>query len=197
MDYEQKRRALLERIRVRLLEREAGFASLREIAAGAGVTYPTIRHYFAARDDLVEALLGEYLEQGRPYLEAVRKPTLPFEASITEAVAGIDAGIEAGLGAVLAVGLIEGLHHERLGPAYLERLLDLTLDALADRLGVHLSRGEMRPCEPRFAALSLASPLILAYLHQEQLGGCRTWPLELVAFAQEHRDAFVRAHLSS
>ena len=65
----------------------------------------------------------------------------------------------------------------------------------ADGRLAHQKRGEMRrDCQARAGALILLSPLILAYLHQYELGGAAGAPLDMDRFLDQHCEAFVRAH---
>ena len=49
-------------------------------------------------------------------------------------------------------------------------------------------------CDTRHAALMLLSPLLLALLHQNDLGGTRCRPLSLPALIDEHVRVFARAY---
>ena len=56
-DYDTKRQELLKRIGVRLTDLSQGRPSFRELAAAAGISVPTLRHYFKDRDGVLEAFL--------------------------------------------------------------------------------------------------------------------------------------------
>ena len=70
--HEERRAALLKAFRERLLARNLPPPSLRELAAAAGVTIPTVRHYFGRREDLIEALLADLGDRGQVYLARAR-----------------------------------------------------------------------------------------------------------------------------
>jgi hypothetical protein len=72
-----------------------------------------------------------------------------------------------------------------------------TIAAFTARLKAHQDRGvcEMRAdCDPRYAALALISPVIVAQMHQQDLGGATTHPLNIGIFIQGHAAAFLRGY---
>ncbi|NJO12111.1 MAG: hypothetical protein HC872_00060 [Gammaproteobacteria bacterium] len=106
----------------------------------------------------------------------------------------IATGWHRGVGAVHAVGLTEGLKSDKAGLSYLLDVLEPTLQALEARLQVHIDRGEMRAADTRHAALWLLSPVLLALLHQHELGGTRCRPLDVEALLQEHALVFASVY---
>jgi AcrR family transcriptional regulator len=190
--HQDRRSALLKAIQSRLVEPNESPASLRELAAAAGVTIPTLRHYFGKRDDLIEALLIELGREGAAHIGRVAHADLPFHASITDYVAYVRLGFRFGLAEIHTLGLREGLRQDRLGPAYLTTILEPTIQSLETRLGLHIEKGDMRGNDTRVAALQLLSPLLIVFLHQNELCGDRVRPLDIDAFCADHVDNFVR-----
>jgi hypothetical protein len=92
------------------------------------------------------------------------------------------------------LGLREGPRAEETGIAYLQDILEPLLQAAEERLHLHMLRGEMRPGNPRFAALALISPLFLAHLHQGPLCGASLRPLDLADMTAEHTSGFIAAY---
>jgi AcrR family transcriptional regulator len=194
-DYDEKRAALLERVTARLVEVGAERASFREMAAATGVSVPTLRHYFGDRQGLIRAWMDWRGGQGAPYLAALAATDEPFAASIRTMLDFVALGLERGRVVELhVVGLMEGLTNPALGPAYLKTILEPTLQAAERRLALHVARGEMHAVDVRTAALALLSPLILAVLHQRDLGGKAVRCLDLPVFIATHAEAFVRAY---
>ncbi|MGL4441314.1 MAG: hypothetical protein ACRCUE_18820, partial [Bosea sp. (in: a-proteobacteria)] len=66
--------------------------------------------------------------------------------------------------------------------------------AAEQRLATHIERGQMRDVDVRTAALALLSPVILAMLHQRDLGGEVVRCLDMQAFAAVHAEAFIRGY---
>jgi AcrR family transcriptional regulator len=179
-------------MRARLVERNQPPASLRELAAAAGVTIPTLRHYFGKRDDLVAALLADLGQQGEAHVARVATADLPFRESIADYVAYVRLGFRFGLSEIHTLGLREGLRQDRLGPAYLDAILEPTIQALETKFALHQAKGDMRMCDTRVAALQLLSPLVIVFLHQNELCGDRVRPLDIDGFCTDHVENFLR-----
>lgn len=169
--------------------------TLRELAKACGCSVSTLNHYFGRREDIVQAVFEESHGGAAQQIENIRRADPPFEISIRE-VAGKawTALAERGVARTLALGLVEGLGSPRLGEAYINEMFDPFILALAERLSSHIARGEMRDVDTRMAALSLASPLLLAALHQKELQGERVFPLSSEGFVEHLAAAFVRAY---
>lgn len=193
--YDEKRDALLARAVAVVCDGPQARPSLREIAARLGVSVPTLKHYFGGRDELVGEVIRRIGEQGGPYLAAFAAPSGPLAASLEGALRFLLEGFEAGrLDRAHVLGLAEGLHHADLGPAYVERLLEPTLQAMEARLAAHRARGELAGSDDRAMALMLLAPLVLLLLHQGALGGAGVRKADVGAFVAEQVAAFVRAH---
>lgn len=194
-DFEETRAELVRRIRARLLQPDGARVSFRELATAAGVGTTTLRHYFGTRNGAVRAVLDATHAEGARYLLIVTQPpTLPLRESLHLLSSMVLVGMRQGLGVVHAFGLAAGLQEPELGPAYLDRVLEPTQQAFEAHLAHHLARGALRPdVDLRLAALQLLAPLLLAALHQRELGGERCRPLDLDAVLAPHLDAWLRA----
>ncbi len=188
----ERRTALLAAIQARLVEPNRPPASLRELAVAAGVTIPTLRHYFGKREDLVEALLVSLGKEGEAHVARVAHANLPFRESVADYVAYVRLGFRYGLAEIHTLGLREGLRQDRLGPAYLNTILEPTIASLETRLRLHQEKGDMRVSDTRVAALQLLSPLVIVFLHQNELCGDKVRPLDVDAYCAAHVDNFVR-----
>ena len=63
-DYNNKRTALLHRMMEQVIGREPARPSMRQLADAAGVSVPTLRHYFGDRTAVFAAMLEEYRRLG-------------------------------------------------------------------------------------------------------------------------------------
>ena len=187
----ERRRAILAGVWAGM--RDAGRPlSWREMAKAGEVGLATLSHHFGKRDDVVAAVLADRRRVGAEALEALATPEGDLSASVRAALDHMRLGLERyEVGAILGMGLMEGLGHERLGPAMLDEALEPLLAALEARLAVHAARGEMTG-DVRAAALSLAAPLVMAVLHQGALGGRAVRPLDLDALCPDLHRAFLR-----
>jgi len=194
--YAEKRRRLAQAALGPLLDLDAPF-SLRQVARSAGVSVPTMRHYFSDLDGVVEATFDLVRENGAPYAEVLagaRDVPGPLEASVRFIVAFVHEGWQAGVARLHAAGLARGLESRPRGRAYLDALLEPLLQAVEARLAIHIRRGELRGIDARQAGLSLVAPLVLAWLHQDALDGAACRPLDRDAFAEGHIVGWLRGY---
>lgn len=196
-DYEAKRRELLARMLPRFARLDLERPSLRQLAAAADVTAPTLQHYFRDRTGVVAALLEEYRRWGEGRLGLVSRADGPFAESVRAFAHGFVFGLQAQasvrLGDILAASLCEGLADPSVSPLALAHIIDPAVDALHARLAAHAENGEMVAADLRAAALMLISPLLIGVLHQDQMGGRNSRRIELGALADQVSAAFVRA----
>lgn len=169
--------------------------SFRELADAAGVSVPTLHHYFGDRDGAVRAALEAMHALGARGIERSATQAIgPLAESLRWFVDGFrDAWDNCGTGRMVAAGLSEGLGSEAVGPSFVATMLEPSLQAAERRLAVHRERGELVDGDLRHAALALLSPVLLAMLHQGPLGGARCRPLDLDAFLDDHLARFVDA----
>lgn len=188
---------LIEAIENRLVEPGGTCISFREMAAAAGVSVPTLKHYFGTRKEVIAAVMAGRHQRSLLYLHATATEFQgDVRASLRWYLEGFTelAWTQAKVGKIHAVCLAVGMGDEMLGPAYLAGLLEPTLQAVEARLARHVADQELQPCNVRFAALQLMSPVILVLLHQQELGGSNLRPLDFKAFLDDHIEIFLRGY---
>ena len=135
---------------------------------------------------------------GQRHLDRTRAPEaadVDLEASLKEFLSRVVIGWTRGfVGELHRIGLSEGLRNTRTALDYLNDVLEPTLQALEQRLKNYAAQGVIVDCDTRHAALMLLSPLLLALLHQHDLGGTRCRPLAIPALIDEHVKVFARAY---
>jgi AcrR family transcriptional regulator len=195
-DYEQTRRSILASLRRRLMSPGGATASFRELAASIGLSPATLRHYFPAREDLLEAAFADMHEAGARFIsEGATAARGDARASLRWFLEYFWEGWSRyGLGHMHTLGLAAGLEDPRVGPAYLNEVLEPSLQAAEARIARHVAQGELGPCNLRHAALELVTPFLFALLHQDMLSGAKHRPLALPAFIDDHLERFLRAH---
>lgn len=196
--YDEKRRSLARAAMEPIFDLGGLPLSLRQTARAAGVSVPTMRHYFGDLDGVVAAVFELIEEDGERYRRRAAGESdddaLPFAESVRWLVDFLRKGWNAGLDTLHAGGIARGLESRERGQSYVEGLLEPMLQAAESRLQHHQERGEMIECELRFAALSLMSPVLLALLHQQGLAGSRCRPMNITAFIEAHVEGFVRSY---
>lgn len=168
---------------------------MRELAQTAGVSVPTMRHYFGNRDGVIAAALESLREIGAFHNNraATENMDLPLEASLRWVVGEFATGWLRGVGQIVTAGILVGANSDRVGPAFIDNTLEPTLQGFERRIQHHQELGHIDPnADARAASLALICPVILGLLHQQQLGGAGCRPLDLDAFLDEHVARFVR-----
>ncbi|MCK6511709.1 TetR/AcrR family transcriptional regulator [Myxococcota bacterium] len=193
--HETEKQRLAGLIAARLLQTDGTNASFQELAETCAVSRATLRHYFQDHHGAVQAAIDSLAQQGDVHIASVVSADLGTARDAISALIRLFALAwqRYGVGAIQRMGLAIGLHDAQIGPFYIQKLLEPTLQAFEQRLQIHIQRGELRPMDTRTGALLLLSPLILALLHQDQLGGRTCRPLDIDAFLSEHLEAFFRA----
>jgi len=181
VDFEDTRASLLASLSRRLAEDGGTGASLRELAAAAGVSTATLRYYFGDREGLHRALFDRGRELGAGFqLRLVNEPLqADAQASLRWALEWI-LTIPT-VRQIHTVGLRVALESPTLGPAYLRDLLEPLLQSVEVRIERHQARGELIGRSPRILALQLVTPLFTALLHQHALFGVHERPLDVMA----------------
>ncbi len=195
-DYAVKRSALLRKLSARLIQLDDTRPSLRQLAIAAGVTVPTLRHYFGDREDLVQAVLEEFRLHGERYVERGAEPHGDLDQSVRAFLSRLAEVLVEGpkLGDKIAIAFLEGFYSERLGPAGLNAVIEPPLQAMEKRLAAHQARGELGDVDLRCAALMLISPLLIACMHQKQMFGDQVRPLDLAAVIDSTAASFLKAY---
>jgi AcrR family transcriptional regulator len=197
-DFEQRRKALIEKARDRLSAQDGSAPSFRELALACGVSVATLRHYFGTREALIKAVFANALQGAAVHLNRVRNTDSErdeLEPSLVGFLHRVVRGWTAGhVGSLHRIGLAEGLRNPHTGLDYLVDVLEPTLQALETRLRTYVEQGVIVDCDTRHAGLMLLSPILLALLHQHDLGGTRCRPLDIEALIVEHVRVFARAY---
>lgn len=195
-DYELARDRLLDAVIPRLTAPDAERPSFRELADYAQVSVSTLRHYFADREGLVIAAFARMHDLGREHMDAsALLASLPAEDALRAYCENLlMAWMTFGVGAMLSTALAEGMNQPRVGPAYVQELLEPMIQGCEALLAGLVEAKTLAPLDTRLGAIQLISPLFIALLHQDTLGGVACRPLDLAAFVPAHVRAFLVGH---
>jgi AcrR family transcriptional regulator len=194
-DYEDSRLSLARKVREALMEDDGIRASLRQLAASAGTSVATLKHYFGDREGLLVAVMESLRIDGAPHMARASTPVSgDVRVSLRHFMKALaSAWSRFKVGRMQGAMLAEGLTQKRLGPSYVTLLLEPLLQVGEQFLQRHIDAGELTPCDVRQAALMLQGPLVLGLLHQDNLSGSSCRLLDVDIFIDAHVDAFLRA----
>lgn len=193
-NYELRRRELLQTIRSKLAEAGRSRPSWRDLLAAAEISASSMRHYFGNREFVVEAMMRDDFRLAGEHIRELEFTDLPYAQSVLDLIENVSVGLQNGVSRIISTGLVESLLHPRLGPVFLECVMDPSISAIERRLRLHDDRGEVQLGNARIAAVHLFSPLMTIWLHQSELAGSETSPLHIPSFCEAHADAFLRAY---
>lgn len=191
LDYDERRTALARQLSRGLQRGDAVPAALADLAATAGVSTTTLRHYFGDRDGVIAAVLETARLDAAGYIGAGADASgRPPEQSVPDLLLGVVlAWRQHGLDQLLTGALSVGLGSRTRGPAVVTELLEPLLAGTERLLVAHASSGQLPWLDEtaaRAAALALVAPVLLALLHQDALRGRTVRPLDLEPFVREH-----------
>lgn len=190
-DFSESRTAILDRI-VQGVALHPERSSFAELAAASGVSRTTLRHYFRTREELLRAML-EHMRvlSARAGAAYPVSPALSLEEALRVALHQLVFAWRVGVGSLISSGLVWGLGHDDLGPAYVTNLLEPLLASFEAQIATRLTDEDFGAQDARHAALALVSPVIVALLHQEALRGVRCRPLDVDVFIESHLQHFL------
>jgi hypothetical protein len=138
--------------------------------------------------------MERFFEFGAPHLlEAASRPIEDVAESLRWLLQHVLNGWRQGVAQIHRLGLREGIGVPVAGRAYVNMVLEPTLQAAEARLARHVALGHLQPCDLRLAALQLVSPLVLALLHQDALDGKQCRILDIDAMIPAHVGLFLAA----
>ncbi|KPP81539.1 MAG: TetR family transcriptional regulator [Oceanicaulis sp. HLUCCA04] len=181
--HSDRQRELLDMLSVAAIADRSGPVSLRQFAIRAGVSEPTLRHFFTNRQGVVIAILHHFARQANSWLGRSAEPV----ADLGESVKGyLDLALQGFDNSLFvqahAFALVESIHDPVVARAYLDIVVEPSLKAIETRLAPGIDPDGNHPDRVRHGALALYSTMLFAILHQRLLHGDESRPLAMDAF---------------
>lgn len=169
---------------------EKGFAAARldDIAARAGVSKGALYLYFETKQDLFEAVVRDAV---LPDLDAVGQAAATLDLPLRQLAPILAARVAQVLTtsrvtAVAKMVIAESRNFPDLARVWHEQVVSRALAVLTGVITAAQARGEVRPGDPRYHALSLAGPMLMGVLWREVLEPVGAEPIDLAALAGQH-----------
>lgn len=169
---------------------EKGFAAARleEIARRAGVSKGALYLYFATKEELFRAVVGQAIAPNvmglRDMLAQHPGPFRDLLRLVAERLATV-AGAPA-LGGVAKMVIGEARNFPELARVWHDELAAQALGALTTAVAAAQARGEVRAGDPRAYALQIAAPLVMGVIWRETFVPVGAPPFDLAALARQH-----------
>jgi len=169
---------------------EKGFAAARldQIARRAGVSKGALYLYFATKEELFRAVVGQVIA---PNLRGLRDLLAdhpgPFHALLATAAERLAVVVSApALGGVAKMVIGEARNFPELARVWHDELAAQALGALTAAIAAAQARGEVRAGDPRAYALQIAAPLVMGVIWRETFVPIGAPPFDLAALARQH-----------
>ncbi|MDP2259198.1 MAG: TetR/AcrR family transcriptional regulator [Caulobacter sp.] len=169
---------------------ERGFAAARldDIAARAGVSKGALYLYFETKQELFEAVVRDTV---LPDLDAVEQVATNLELPFRQLAPMLAARLAlllttSSLPAVAKMVIAESRNFPDLARVWHDQVVSRALGVLTGVVKAAQARGEVRPGDPRFHALSIAGPMLMGVLWREVLEPVGAEPIDLPALAMQH-----------
>ena len=175
---------------------DKGFAAARldDIAARAGVSKGALYLYFATKEDIFRAVIEHGVAPNLGRIQTVLADRHATFSDLLRAFAATVANIAADtpVGGIIKMVIGESRNFPELARAWRERLVEPALAAMTAAIAAAQARGELRACDPRHAAISLVSPMLLGVIWRETFVPVGAQPLDIPTLAQQHVELWLR-----
>jgi AcrR family transcriptional regulator len=192
-DFEISRQELLAKILRWARLRQSGTRfSFLELARAAGVSVPTLRHYFRTR----QALLGELITSLSPYKHVTGTP-LPVGGAFDQVgwlLGELVAEWRGGYGEAYALGSRLALLEPSLGSTFVAAVVDPLLSRAERVIGSLMERGDLARGDERGATMALLAPILLELSFHDARGGVTPDDRDIDAMCTDHVQRFLRAY---
>jgi AcrR family transcriptional regulator len=175
---------------------ERGYAAARldEVATRAGVTKGTIYLYFPGKEALFKAVVRRILVTN---IERAEAADAAHTGSAADALRQLLLAMwhlvgETKLSGVPKLIVAEAANFPELARFYWVEVASRALRLVASIIGRGVARGEFRPVDPRFTALSGVGPLLFAVIFKHSLHPVSGLDVDFQAFVSAHLENFLR-----
>jgi AcrR family transcriptional regulator len=169
-------------------------ASLRELARRVGISQPSLYHYFASKEALVEAIFSWQTAEVNKRREAALadarlKTPQRFLLWLGNEIVSRFTEPE-------ALALQKLIHGEAIRGGETARTfarlhIAPMVAGTAAVFSRFMSEGKIRAVDPDHAARAFVTPIIMLVMHQKMMGAAAFDPVDMRAFVDSHVDMFL------
>lgn len=186
-NYEERRRDLARRALEAFIDDNGTPRSFRAIARALETDPSTLRHYFGDADGLFRATFETLYEDARAFADDVRALLdQPPEVALLGAAQSLVEGWRIGVGHICHVAMVAGLASPVRGPIAVDTFFEPIYRLTEELVSAYADRGALIVDDPREVSWTLISPVLMALVHQDSLGGGAQHPMDIDAFCERH-----------
>ena len=169
---------------------DRGFAAARleDIAARAGVSKAALYLYFETKTDLFRAVAEQVaapnIERLRAMAQAQEGPFASVAPLVLNGVAALAEGTR--LGGIVKMVIGESRNFPELAVVWREAVIERAVGLVVGLVERAQARGEVKPGDPRFYALSLLGPMMMGVLWREVAVPAGAASIDMKALAAQH-----------
>ena len=179
---------------------EKGFAAakLDEIARRAGVSKGAIYLYFATKEDIFRAVVGQVIA---PNITAVKTMAAAHPGPLAELLRGVVAHVSrmvetTPVGGVLKMVVAEAGNFPEIARVWHDQLVAQALGVVTTAIEAAQARGEVKPGDPRIYGLQLIAPLLVSVLWRETFEPVGAPAFDIPAVMAQHVETLLHGMLT-
>jgi AcrR family transcriptional regulator len=169
-----------------------------DIAARAGVSKGTLYLYFKDKEEIFGAVVRNTVAPNIAMIrESVAASDMPFRLLIYSLLERfVDMAERLPIGAVAKIVIGESRNFPELAKVYHDLVVSEAISTVSDLIGKAQAKGEVRPGEARFYAMTLIGPMLMALLWRETFEPIGAAKVDLKALARQHAAAALEGLLT-
>jgi AcrR family transcriptional regulator len=171
---------------------ERGFAATRldDVAKRAGLSKGALYLYFETKEDLFRAVVGEAVGANLAHLEKAVQADLPFEQTLRAGLTLLANRLASDrrISGVVKLVIAESRAMPELARIWHDTVIARALNMINTLIRRAQDRGEVRAGDPRYFAMGVIGPMLLAMIWRETFEPVGALPVSVEALAAQHLD---------
>ena len=175
---------------------ERGFAATRldDVAKRAGLSKGALYLYFETKEELFRAVVGEAVGANLAHLEKAVQADLPFEQTLRAGLTLLANRLASDrrISGVVKLVIAESRAMPELARIWHDTVIARALTMIMTLIRRAQERGEVRHGDPRYFAMGVIGPMLLAMIWRETFEPVGAQPVAVEALAAQHLDVVMK-----
>lgn len=178
---------------------ERGFAATRldDVAKRAGLSKGALYLYFETKEDLFRAVVSEAVAANLAHLEKAVQADLPFEETLRAGLTLLASRLASDrrISGVVKLVIAESRAMPELARIWHDTVVSRALAMIMTLIRRAQERGEVRAGDPRYFAMGVIGPMLVAMIWRETFEPVGAQPVSVEALAAQHLDVVMKGML--